>query len=153
MAGTSQERRSPQAVDYVEGGLPAASGWTGWVVFGGVMLAVVGVFQLIEGLVALFNHDYFLVSSSRLVVHVNYTTWGWAHIVIGLVAVLTGFGLLAGNMLARIVGVGIAGLSAIVNMAFVAAYPVWSVIMIALDVIVIYAIVVHGRELKAPSYQ
>ena len=153
MAGTSQESRSPQAVDYVAGGPPAASGWTGWVVFGGVMLAVLGVFQLIEGLVALFNHDYYLVSTGRLVVHVNYTTWGWVHIIIGFVAVLTGVGLLAGNMAARIVGVGIAALSAIVNMAFVAAYPVWSVIMIALDVIVIYAIVVHGRELKSPSYQ
>ena len=153
MAGTSQERRSPQAVDYVEGGPPAASGWTGWVVFAGVMLAVVGIFQAIEGLVALFNHEFYLVSAKGLVVNVNYTTWGWVHLILGIVAVLTGFGLLAGNMLARIVGVGIAALSAIVNMAFVSAYPVWSVIMISLDVIVIYAIVVHGRELKSPSYQ
>jgi hypothetical protein len=83
------------------------------------------------------------------VVNVDYNTWGWTHIIIGLVAVLAGVGLLAGNMAARIVGVGIAFLSALVNLAFISAYPVWSVILITLDVIVIYAIIVHGRELKS----
>ena len=79
---------------------------------------------------------------------VDYNTWGWIHIVIGVVGVLTGMGLLAGNMVARVVGVAVAFLSALVNLAFISAYPVWSTIMITLDVIVIYAIIVHGRELK-----
>jgi hypothetical protein len=73
-------------------------------------------------------------------------------VVIGAVAALTGVGLMAGNMVARMVGVVIAVLSALANLAFISAYPIWSTIVIALDVIVIYAIVVHGRELKAPSY-
>ena len=153
MADTSQGRRAAPAEQYVEGGLPAASGWTGWVVFAGVMLALLGVFQAIEGLVALFDHGYYLVGANGLAVHVNYTTWGWVHLILGVIAILAGVGLLAGNMAARVVGVGLAVLSAIVNLAFVAAYPVWSVIVIALDVIIIYAIVVHGRELKSPSYQ
>jgi hypothetical protein len=70
------------------------------------------------------------------------------HLIIGIVGVLAGLGLLVGNMLARVVGVAAAFLSAIVNLAFISAYPVWSAIMITLDVIVIYAVIVHGRELK-----
>jgi hypothetical protein len=126
----------------------AQTAWAGWVVFGGVMLIMLGTFQVVQGLVALFDEGFYLVAQNGLVVNVNYNTWGWIHIIIGVVAILTGIGLLAGNMAARIVGVGIAFLSALVNLAFLSAYPVWSTIMITLDVIVIYAIIVHGRELK-----
>jgi hypothetical protein len=126
--------------------------WAGWVVFGGVMLIMLGTFQVVQGLVALFDDGFYLVGSNGLVVDIDYNTWGWIHIVIGAVGVLTGVGLLAGNMAARVVGVGVAFLSALVNLAFISAYPVWSTILIALDVIVIYAIIVHGRELKGNLY-
>jgi hypothetical protein len=124
------------------------SGWARWVVFGGVMLIMLGAFQIIEGLVALFDDGFYAVKPNGLVVHVDYTTWGWVHLVIGVVGILAGLGLLVGNMAARVVGVGIAFLSAVVNLAFISAYPIWSTIMIALDVLVIFAIIVHGRELK-----
>ena len=126
--------------------------WAGWVVFAGAMLIMLGTFQVIQGIVALFDDGFYLVGSDGLVVDVDYNTWGWIHIVIGVVGVLTGVGLLAGNMAARIVGVGVAFLSAIVNLAFISAYPIWSTILITLDVIVIYAIIVHGRELKGGVY-
>jgi len=109
---------------------------------------MMGVFQAIEGLVALFDDGFYAVASNGLVVNVDYNTWGWIHLVIGLIGVLVGIGLLAGNMAGRVAGVAIAFLSALVNLAFVAASPVWSVIVIALDVLVIYAIIVHGSELK-----
>ena len=112
------------------------------------MLIMVGAFQIIEGLVALFDDGFYLVGSTGLLVNVDYNTWGWIHTALGVVGVLTGIGLLAGNMLARVVGIAVACLSALVNLAFISAYPVWSAIMIVLDVIVIYAIIVHGRELK-----
>ena len=124
------------------------TGWAGWVVFGGVMLIMLGAFQIIEGLVALFDDGFYAVTSGGLVIDVDYNTWGWVHLVIGIVAVLTGVGLLAGNMVARVVGVGVALLSAVVNLLFISAYPIWSVTMIILDVIVIYAIIVHGREVR-----
>lgn len=143
---------SGPATEYVYGGPPAASGWTGWVVFAGVMLILLGIFHVIEGVVALLREDVFLVHPGGLVVHASYTTWGWVHVVLGVVAGLTGLGLLAGNLLARIVGVVLAIVSAIVSLAFVNAQPVWSVIVIVIDVIVIYAITVHGRELKSPTY-
>jgi len=126
----------------------APSGWAGWVVFGGVMLIMLGTFQVVEGLVALFDDGFYAVRSDGLVVNVDYNTWGWVHLVIGIVGVLAGLGLLVGNMAARIVGIVVAFLSALVNLAFISAYPIWSTIMITIDVIVMYAIIVHGRELK-----
>jgi len=124
------------------------TGWAGWVVFGAAMLLLMGSVHIIQGLVALFDDGFYAVGSNGLVVDVDYNTWGWIHLVIGLVGLLVGIGLLAGNMAARVAGVVIAFLSALVNMAFISAYPVWSVMVIVLDVIVIYAIIVHGRELK-----
>ena len=141
---TDTSRRA--ATDDRYGDTPTA--WAGWVVFGGVMLIMVGAFQIIEGLVALFDDGFYLVGSTGLLVNVDYNTWGWIHTALGVVCVLTGIGLLAGNMLARVVGIVVACLSALVNLAFISAYPVWSAIMITLDVIEIYAIIVHGRELK-----
>jgi hypothetical protein len=125
------------------------SGWVGWIIFAGLMMILLGAFQAIEGLVALFNQGYYLVRPSGLVISVDYTAWGWVHLIIGVLAMLAGVGLMKGNAVARVVGVVLAGLSAIVNLAFIAAYPLWSTIVIAIDIIVIYAIIVHGRELKS----
>ena len=144
---TDTSHRGSPATD--EGYERGPTAWAGWVVFGGIMLIMMGTFHAIEGLIAVFDDGFYLVRPNGLVVNVDYNTWGWTHIIIGIVAVLAGVGLLAGNMAARIVGVGIAFLSALVNLAFISAYPVWSVILITLDVIVIYAILVHGRELKS----
>ena len=124
------------------------TGWVGWVVFAGMMLVMLGVFHIIEGLVALFRDEVFLVGPKGLVVNVDYTAWGWAHVIGGALAILVGACLLAGQLWARIVAVIVAMLSAIVNMAFLPAYPVWSAILITLDVLVIWAVTVHGSEIK-----
>jgi hypothetical protein len=145
MTDTSHRRSAATDVGYDD----EPTGWAGWVVFGGVMLILVGAFQVTQGLVALFEDGFYAVSSKGLVLQIDYNTWGWIHLVIGLVCALVGVGLMAGNLAARIAGIGIAVLSALANLAFISAYPVWSVLVIAMDVIVIYAITVHGRELKA----
>ena len=124
------------------------TGWVGWIVFAGFMLILVGAFHVIEGLVALFRDEVFLVGPRGLVVNVDYTAWGWAHVIGGILAILTGAGLLAGQMWARILAVVVAFASAVLNMAFLPAYPVWSAIVIALDVLVIWAVTVHGSEVK-----
>jgi hypothetical protein len=118
------------------------------VVFAAMMLVMVGLFHVIEGFVALFRDEVFLVGQKGLVVNVDYTAYGWTHIVVGLVAIGVGAGLFAGQMWARVVGVIVATLSAIANIAFMPAYPVWSAIMIAVDVLVIWALTVHGAEIK-----
>ncbi|MGH3367738.1 MAG: DUF7144 family membrane protein [Nocardioidaceae bacterium] len=123
------------------------SGWVGMVVFGGTVMIITGLFQGLAGLVGIFNDQYFLVGSEELVVSVSYTAWGWAHLVLGVVLLLTGFGILAGQTWARVTGVVLAGISSLVNIAFLAAHPVWSTLIIALDILVIYALVAHGREM------
>ena len=124
------------------------TGWVGWVVFGGTMMVLLGAFHAIEGLVALFKDEYFLVGRSGLVLSVDFTTWGWTHLIAGLIVAGAGIGLMAGQMWARVVGVVLAVLSAVVNLAFLAAFPIWSALMILLDVLVIWAITVHGSEIK-----
>lgn len=127
---------------------PEPTGWVGWIMFGSVLLMMLGTFQAIVGLTALFRSGYYVVAEERLLVNVDFTAWGWVHLALAALAWATAFGLLAGKMWARVVGIGIAALSAFVNMAFVEAYPLWSMTMIALDVVVIYAIAVHGAELE-----
>lgn len=123
--------------------------WVGFVLFGGIMLMMMGGFQVIEGFVALFKEDYYLVTRNGLVVSMDYTAWGWTHLLIGLVAVGVGFGVLLGQMWARVAGIVIAVISAMVNIAFLPAYPVWCTIVIATDILVIYALAVHGSEVKS----
>jgi hypothetical protein len=124
------------------------TGWVGWVIFAGVVMITLGAFHIIDGLVALFERSYYAVNSNHLALHVNYLAWGWAHMALGVLFVLVGFGVLAGQTWARVVGIALAVISAVVNLAFIASYPVWGVILIALDIVVIYALAMHGRELK-----
>jgi hypothetical protein len=127
----------------------SVTGWVGWVLFAGILMFTVGFFNIIEGLVALFNSGYYQVQSTGLVIRVNYAAWGWALIIFGAVLVFAGYGVMAGRTWARAVGVIIAVINAVVNLTFIAAYPVWITLTVALDVLVIYALIVHGREASA----
>ena len=122
--------------------------WVGWIFFAGAMMVMLGSFHVIEGLVAVFKDEVFLVGRSGLVINVDYTTWGWVHIIGGLVIAGAGIALFTGRIWARTIGVIMAMVSAIVNITFLSAYPVWSAIMITLDVLVIWALTVHGGELR-----
>lgn len=122
--------------------------WVGWIFFAGAMMVMLGSFHVIEGLVAVFKDEVFLVGKSGLVINVDYTTWGWVHIIGGLVIAGAGIALFTGRIWARTIGVIMAMVSAIVNITFLSAYPVWSAIMITLDVLVIWALTVHGGELR-----
>ncbi len=124
------------------------TGWVGWVAFAGTMMVLLGTFHVIEGIVALFRDQYFLVGSTGLTVHVSYTTWGWVHILGGLVVAGAGVAVFTGKLWARMIGVVVAFVSALVNLGFLASYPVWSTLMIAIDLLVIWSLTVHGSELK-----
>ncbi len=125
------------------------SGWVGWVLFAAIVLFIGGAINVIEGLVALFKDDYYQVRPSGLVLHVNYTSWGWTLLAVGVALMVVGYGVATGRVWAGVTAVVLACLNAVVNLGFIAAYPVWSIIAIALDVVVVYAIVVHGREARA----
>jgi hypothetical protein len=130
---------------------PDPTAWTGWVVFAAFMMIMVGAFQAIEGLVALFDDGWYHVTQNGLLVEADYTVWGWTHLLLGALLIVAGVGVLAGNAVARGVAVVLAGISALVNLAFIEAYPIWAVLVITLDVLVIYALIVHGRELRSSS--
>jgi hypothetical protein len=127
------------------------TGWTGWVGFAAIMLILGGAFQAIAGLAAIFKDEVFVVGKDGLLLSMDFTAWGWVHLAIAALLILAGASLFAGRMYGRIIGVLAAMLSAIANIVFIAAYPVWSSIVIAVDVFVIYAIVVHAGELKSQS--
>jgi hypothetical protein len=124
------------------------SGWVGWIFFAAIIMILVGAFQVIEGLVGIFNSDSYHVLPSGLVVHLSYTVWGWTQLLLGVLTIAVAIGIMKGNTLARILAIVLAGISAITHLAFVEAYPIWSIIVIAIDVLVIYALAVHGRELQ-----
>jgi hypothetical protein len=149
MSDTQQRTDYTTDGPYESGKRHEPTAWVGLIVFGGVMMLMMGGFQIIEGFVALFRDEYYLVTRNGLLLTFDFTTWGWVHLIIGLVAVAAGFGVLMGQMWARVVGIIIAVLSALANIAFLSAYPVWSTIIIAVDVLVIYALTVHGAETKS----
>lgn len=123
-----------------------SSGWTGLAGFAGVLLMVSAVFVIIQGFVALFTPGYYAVGANGLLVF-TYNGWGITHLIAGALLAATGAGILAGATWARVTGVIVASLSAIAQIGFMAAFPVWSILVIALDVLIIYALAVHGGEL------
>jgi hypothetical protein len=121
--------------------------WEGWLLFAAVLLGIAGTLQTISGLTALFNDGYLLVPARSLVVDLDYSTWGWVHIAVGSLLNLAAASLVGGHLFGQVAGVVFAALSMITNISYLAAYPVWSVVTITLDILVIYAIVVHGRAI------
>jgi hypothetical protein len=126
---------------------PEVSGWVGWQYFAAYVMMLAGVFQTIAGFVALFKDDVFVVTQSHLLLF-DFTQWGIVHILIGIVLFFSSFSLLAGRFWGRMIGIFMASLSAIANFAFFDAYPLWSLTVILLDILIIYAIAVHGSEVK-----
>lgn len=118
----------------------------GLTLFAAIMLMMIGAFQAIQGLVALFN-DTFYVVGQEYVFKFDLTTWGWIHLILGTVAAVAGYFLLSGKVWARTVAVIIAVVSALLNFAWLPYYPLWSIAIITLDVFVIWALTAHGRDI------
>jgi hypothetical protein len=118
----------------------------GVIAFGGVVLVLAGLFHIVAGLIAFFDDTYFVAPSGELVVSADYPLWGWAHLAIGLPAVAAGFGVMYSRTWARVLGVAVAMVSAVLNLLFMEASPASAMLIIAFDVLIIYALVVHGRE-------
>lgn len=112
------------------------------------MLIIIGVFDVIQGLVALID-DEFYVATDEYLFQFDVTAWGWIHLIGGIILIISGAGIFSGNALARTVGVVVAGLAAIANFAWLPHQPVWSTIMIAIAIAiaVIWALTAHGRDI------
>ncbi|WP_017936095.1 DUF7144 family membrane protein [Nocardioides sp. Iso805N] len=111
----------------------------GIALFAGVSLAILGLFQFLEGLVAALKDDVF-VSTPNYVVKFNLTTWGWIHMVVGAIAVAVGILIIAAKRWGYGLGIAVAGLSAIVSFAFMPYYPWWSLVVILFDVAVVWSL-------------
>ena len=120
----------------------------GFTAFAGVIMGVAGFFQMIAGFGAILEDKVYAVGQDY-VFSFDVTTWGWIHLLIGLVLVASGVGVFYGSVLARSVGVLVAGLSAVANFAFLLGWnqPFWSMLIIVLDVVIIWALTMHGRDI------
>lgn len=125
------------------------SGWAiGWALFAAVVLITVGCFQVIAGISAIAEDDL-IVKAPNYVFNLDVSQWGWVHLILGAILILSGLGIMTGNVVARTVGVFVAALSAIANFAFIPYYPVWSIAIIAIDIAIIWALTAHGRDVVA----
>jgi hypothetical protein len=137
----------PTRTNVVEGEFyEKPSRWGGWIIFAAVMMILVGALNAMHGLVAIVD-DEWVVWTNRGDLYIDLTTWGWVHLGVGIAVVLAGFGLFTGNVLARAIAVLLAGVSIIANFLYMPAYPVWAITIIAINVLVIFALTAHGRDL------
>jgi hypothetical protein len=120
--------------------------------FAGVLMILVGFFQAIAGFSALLEGKVYVVGQEYVFTY-DATTWGWIHLLLGVVLILAGLGVLRGGVVGRTIAVIIVSISAIANFIFLLGWnqPFWSILIIALDVAIIWALTAHGRDITAES--
>jgi hypothetical protein len=123
--------------------------WAGWITFAAVILTLVGTLTLIQGFLALFDDGYFVVPREEDLLLLEFSAWGAIMLFWGALLVVAGLSLAAGRAWARWVAVIVACLHVIVQIGFLSAYPIWSAIMILLDVVVIFALTARWDEAQA----
>jgi hypothetical protein len=122
----------------------ASTAWSGWVIFAATMMLLVGAFNIVDGFVALFNAGFY--GSHYSLITGNLTAWGWWNLIIGGILVVTGLSLFTGSLWARIAGIAFVAINALAQLTFIAVFPIWALVIIGIDVVVIYALAVN-REI------
>ena len=127
-------------------GARPVSGWAvGFSAFAGAIMLMIGIFHAFAGLAALFNDEFF-VRTPNYTYDIDVTGWGSIHLILGTVIALAGLGVFSGATWARVVGITLALMSAVANFFFIPVYPVWAILIIALDVAVIWALASIGGD-------
>src|ERR1700755_315799 len=128
----------------------SSTAWTGWIGFAGVLMVVIGGIDFFEGLIAAIRGSYYAVTPNQIIVF-DTTTWGWLTLIWGIALVLIGFGLLAGASWARWVSIVAISLNFFTQLGFTgsAQYPLWSLTGLILNIIVLYALIVHWDAAKS----
>jgi hypothetical protein len=122
------------------------SGWAvGLVVFAGILMIVGGVWHALAGIAALLNDDLY-VSTPNYLYSFDLTGWGWAHLVLGILVAAAGVAVLKGLTWGRVAGIAVVMVSLFANFVFIPWYPLWSLVIIALDVAVLWALIVWPRQ-------
>jgi hypothetical protein len=126
------------------GGRHAEGRGLGMVVFAGALLAVIGFFNLLDGIAAIANSHIFIGNAHYVVGDLR--AWGWVMTIFGAVQLLAAIGVWTGNQLARWFAVAVVGLNAIGQMFFIPAYPFWSLLIIAADIVALWALCAYGSR-------
>ena len=124
------------------------TGWTGWGVFASVLLLIAGIFDLIFGLAAVIGPNTTVVVAETGLFAVDVAAWGWWHIIAGIALIVLSFFLYRGATWARVIAIIIVIINAVGQLSLISAQPFWSLAILAVDVLILYALTVHGRELK-----
>jgi len=120
----------------------------GWKIFAGLMILVVGTINVFDGIVGLTQQSYIKqFTNGQLPITNNIKTWSWVVLILGVVMILAGLLIFSGNMFGRVVGVLVASLNLLVQLAYLNHNPFWSFTMILIDLLVIYGLVAHGGRL------
>ena len=118
----------------------------GWVIFAGVLLVTVGVFNMIDGIAAISNAHFYSTTGAHYVFG-NLNSWGWATLCLGVLQLLVGFGVFAKNQFARWTGIVLLGISAIASLLYMPHYPFWSLCIFAIEILAIYALAAYGGRI------
>jgi len=122
------------------------SGWAvGWTIWAAVWMWLLGFFHVLAGFAAVVEDEIFVATPDYLYA-LDLTTWGWVHLVLGVVVLIAGFSLFNGSVWARTVGVVLAVISTVANFVWLPYNPIWGLLMITANVFVIWALTVHGRD-------
>jgi hypothetical protein len=129
-----------------------SAAWTGWVGFTVVMLCLIGAVSFFEGLIAIVRDEYYVVAGKQVILF-DLTTWGWIMLFWGIVLFLAGLGLAAGSAWARWFAVAAVSLNLLGQLGFLGntQYPLWSLVVIAIEVAIIYALTARWSEVKIPE--
>ena len=127
--------------------MSSSSRWGGWIAFAGWLMIIMGALDFFEGLIAVIRGNYYVLTANQLIVF-DMKTWGWVTLGWGIVIALVGFGVLAGSGFARWFAIVVGSLNFIVELGFVgsSAFPLWSLAILTLNVIILYALIVHWDE-------
>ncbi len=123
------------------------SGWAaGWTTFAALMMIMLGFWHAIAGFAAILENEFYVIGR-EYVFQFDVTTWGWIHLILGVVVILAGLALFRGAVWARTIGVILAAVSAIAAFGWLPYYPVWGALLIAAAFFVIWALTAHGRDI------
>jgi hypothetical protein len=139
----SREEHEMSQTEYRE-----PSGWaTGAVLFAGILMIIIGIFEAFNGLNAIFEDQFYAVTENYIF-DIDVTAWGWIHLLLGILVIFGGYAVMAGRTWGRILALIMATLAAIANFVYIPYYPFWSILMIALAIWVIWALTARWHEVS-----